>query len=394
MYEAFFGLKEKPFGIVPNTDYLYFSPSHKEALTFLEYGLMDNVGAILLTGDVGIGKTTLIRYVIKHYCSDLVAPVIYNTNLTPEQLIETILQSLQLPAEKDSKANNFERLNVYLLEQVEQKKRVLLTIDEAQNLPRDTLEEVRMLSNLQTESQMLLQVLLVGQPELRTRIQKPELSQLAQRIAVNFHLEPLGKDETLTYIQHRLAIAGREDGIFSEDALEQIYKASKGIPRNINLICDSALVYGFGYEMQTIDTDVIDQVLADKNKIGLECIKPSAQQPVSTAMNGSNFSSGMHQFSNTDLKIIKKLKSFETQLADFQKHIKHRVGDLAKQVENVQNELTSSLTDLVRTERKRNEELLIQNQELANQYEELNKKHRQLIKRLNDDQPFEVKSND
>lgn len=394
MYEAFFGLKEKPFGIVPNPDYLYFSPRHKEALTFLEYGLMDNVGAVLLTGEIGIGKTTLLRYVINNFCTDIITPVIYNTNLSPEQLIETILQSLQLPVEKGSKANNSERLNQFLLDQLKQDKRVLLTIDEAQNLPPDTLEEVRMLSNLQTDNQMLLQVLLVGQPEFRARIQQPELSQLAQRIAVNFHLEALEQAESLAYIQHRLSVAGRDDSLFTDEALVQIYQASKGIPRNINLICDSALVYGFGYEMQTIGTEVIDQVLADKNKIGLEFIQPVAPQPEAGAANGNGVGNGKVQYTNNDIKIIKKLKTFEIQFAEFQRRIQRRVNELTKKVDHIQNELTNSLTELVVTERNRNEELLVQNQKLANQYEELNNKHRQLIKRLNDDQPFEVKSND
>jgi general secretion pathway protein A len=388
MYEAFFGLKEKPFGIVPNPDYLYFSPRHKEALTFLEYGLMDNVGAVLLTGEIGIGKTTLIRYVINNFCSDIITPVIYNTNLSPEQLIEAILQSLRLPVEKDIKSYNYETLNQFLLDQLKQEKRVVLTIDEAQNMPPSTLEEVRMLSNLQTDSQMLLQVLLVGQPEFRARLQQPELSQLAQRIAVNFHLEALEQAESLAYIEHRLSVAGRDDSLFTNEALIQIYQASKGIPRNINLICDSALVYGFGYEMQTIGTDVIDQVLADKNKIGLEFIQPKTPQPVAGAHNGKV------QYTSGDINIIKKLRTFEIQFAEFQSRIQRRVNELSKKVDNIQNELTNSLTELVHAERSRNEKLLVQNQKLVSQYEELNNKHRQLIKRRNTDQPFEVKSND
>jgi general secretion pathway protein A len=391
MYEAFFGLKEKPFGIVPNPDYLYFSPRYKEALTFLEYGLMDNVGAVLLTGEIGIGKTTLIRYVINNFGSDIVAPVIYNTNLSPEQLIETILQTLRLPAEKGSKPNNLERLNQFLLEQNEQNKRVLLTIDEIQNLSLDTLEEVRMLSNLQTDSKMLLQVLLVGQPEFRARIQRPELSQLAQRIAVNYHLEALEQDEAMAYIQHRLSIAGREDPLFTDEALVQIYQASKGIPRNINLICDSALVYGFGYEMQTIGTDVIDQVLADKNKIGLEFL----QSPASHPQTGDGNDNSKAQFTtNNNGEILNTIKSLEVQFAEFQRRIQRRVGELSKKVDNIQHELTDTLTELVMVERTRNEKLLVQNNKLTNQYKELNNKHRQLIKRLNDHQPFEVKSND
>jgi general secretion pathway protein A len=388
MYEAFFGLKEKPFGIVPNPDYLYFSPRYKEALTFLEYGLMDNVGAVLLTGEIGIGKTTLLRYVINNYCSDIITPVIYNTNLSPEQLIEAILQSLHLAVGKDSKSHNYETLNQFLLTQLKQGKRVVLIIDEAQNLPPGTLEEVRMLSNLQTDSQMLLQVLLVGQPEFRARLQQPELSQLAQRIAVNFHLEALEQAESLAYIQHRLSVAGRDDSLFTNEALVQIHQASKGIPRNINLICDSALVYGFGYEMQTIGTEVIDQVLADKNKIGLGFIQPKTPQPKAEA------GSGKVQHTNDHINIIKKLKTFEIQFAEFKGRIQRRVNELSKKVDNIQNELTNSLTELVLAERSRNEKLLVQNQKLVSQYEELNNKHRQLIKRLNTDQPFEVKSND
>jgi general secretion pathway protein A len=394
MYEAFFGLKEKPFGIVPNPDYLYFSPRYKEALTFLEYGLMDNVGAVLLTGEIGIGKTTLIRYAINNLCSDsdIIAPVIYNTNLSPEQLIETILQSLQLPVEKGSKADNFQQLNQFLLDQSEENKRVLLTIDEVQNLPPDTLEEVRMLSNLQTDSQMLLQVLLVGQPEFRTRIQKPELSQLAQRIAVNYHLEALEQAETMAYIQHRLSIAGRKKSLFTDEALVQIYQASKGIPRNINLICDSALVYGFGYEMQTIGTEVIDQVLADKNKIGLEFLQPTALQPEAGNVNGND--GGKIRIANDNGKIITKLKTYEIQFAEFQRHVQHRVGELSKRIDKIQHELTSSLKELVLVERNRNEELLAQYNKLTSQYKELNNKHRRLIKQLNGNPPFEVKLND
>ena len=390
MYEAFFGFKEKPFDIVPNPDYLYFSPRHKEALTYLEYGLMDNVGTILLTGDIGIGKTTLIRYVINNFCTDIITPVIYNTNLNPGQLIETILQSLQLPAEKDSKAKNSETLNQYLLEQVAQQKRVLLTIDEAQNLPPDTLEEVRMLSNLQNDEQMLLQVLLVGQPEFKTRIQKEKLSQLAQRIAVNYHLEALDQAEALAYIQHRLSIAGRDDAIFTDSALEQIYQAAKGIPRNINLICDSALVYGFGYEMQSIGTEVIDQVLADKNKIGLECIQTAPSERMATASNGS----GITFNRNIEILIQRKTKLFESQLAEFQRKVQGRISELANKVDNLQNQLTNSLTELVQAERKRNGELLIQNQQLIKECNELKKSHRRNTNQGNNQRPIKLKANE
>ena len=279
-------------------------------------------------------------------------------------------------------------LNKFLLDQLDQDTRVVLTIDEAQNLPHDTLEEVRMLSNLQTDAQMLLQVLLVGQPEFKTRIQKEELSQLAQRVAVNYHLEALDQAESLAYIQHRFSIAGRDDAIFTDSALEQIYQASKGIPRNINLICDSALVYGFGYEMQSIGTEVINQVLADKNKIGLECIQPSPSQPVATAGTGITFNR------NIEILIQKKLKLFESQLVEFQRKVQRRVSDLTNKVDNLQNQLTNSLTELVQAERKRNGELLIKNQQLNQQYDKLKKKHQQTTNNRNNHRPIKLKANE
>ena len=269
MYEEFYKLKEKPFQIVPNPDYLYLSPGHKNALTFLEYGLTESTGFVLLTGEIGAGKTTLIRYLLNQIESDMEIAVVFNTNVNSEQLLNLILQEFELEAHQDNKAKNLEALNSFLIGQYAERRRVLLIIDEAQNLTNDALEEVRMLSNVQSDDQVLMQIMLVGQPELRARLKNPALVQFSQRVAVNYHLQALSREETTEFILFRLKKAGSTSQIFTSNAIEMIYKASTGIPRTINLICDSALVYGFADELQTIDTPVLETVINELGVIGL-----------------------------------------------------------------------------------------------------------------------------
>lgn len=270
MYTEHFGLTEKPFNLVPNPSYLFLSTKHANALTFLEYGLTEQAGFVMLTGEVGIGKTTLVRHLLNQIESKMDVGVIFNTNVLSGDLILLILNEFEIPYPDDiSKAKALEALYEYLIRQFSSGRKVLLIIDEAQNLSDEVLEEIRMLSNLQTDEEMLLQIMIVGQPQLRNKISHPRLEQFAQRIAVSFHLSAMTHSETGEYIAHRMEKAGGHPGIFTEDAVNKIFEASGGIPRTINLLCDAALVYGFADGKNVIDPETVDQVIEDKGGIGV-----------------------------------------------------------------------------------------------------------------------------
>jgi len=264
MYTQFYGFTEKPFTLIPNPEFLYLSPDHKNALTHLEYGLSEGQSFIMLSGDIGTGKTTLVRYLLDHADDDLDVAMVFNTNVDADQLLILILQELDLPVSHNDKAGMIDTLFQYLIEKFSAGRRVLIVIDEAQNLDGGALEEVRMLSNLQSNEHILLQVMLVGQPELRDTIESPALAQLNQRIAVRFHLKALTEDETVKYIRYRLQKAGGRADLFGDDAMALIFQASQGVPRLINKLCDAALVYGYADSLKHIDHSTVEQVLQDQ----------------------------------------------------------------------------------------------------------------------------------
>lgn len=261
MYEKFYNLTTKPFQMVPNPSFLYLSGLHRNALTYLEYGIMERVGFVLLTGEVGTGKTTLIRYLLDKLPVNAVPALLFNTNVNGEQLIRLILHEFEVePVE--SKAGNIDLLQQYLIGRFAAGKNPVLIIDEAQNLTDEALEEVRMLFNLQTDEEMLLQVILVGQPELQKRLSSPQLIQLRQRVAASYHLTALSEEESAAYISSRLVKAGGDSSLFTKEAVAAVFKASGGIPRTINLLCDAALVYGFADEVARIDPAIIEQIVS------------------------------------------------------------------------------------------------------------------------------------
>ena len=261
-YENFFGLREKPFELVPNPDFLFLSGTHKRALTYINYGLMENVGFILLTGEVGSGKTTLIRDFIKRHDETLTLAKVFNTRVDTEQLLSMINEDYGLDSRRKGKVQLLKDLNAFLIKEYEEGRHALLVIDEAQNLTPDVLEEVRMLSNLETDSSKLLQIVLAGQPELQATLARAELRQLRQRISVVCHLAPLTRAEVQEYIYHRLDIAGNRRALqFTADALDGIHRSSGGIPRLVNIICNFLLLTACAEKVREVNAAMVDDTV-------------------------------------------------------------------------------------------------------------------------------------
>ncbi len=246
MYNKFFGFKEKPFKLVPNPAYFYLSKSHEEALAHLNYAISQGDGFVEITGEVGTGKTTLCRAFLDSLNGTVEAAYIFNPKLGPKQLLRTINEEFGIKSEADNTKNLIDTLNIFLMQKKASGKKVILLIDEAQNLNRNVLEQLRLLSNLETNQNKLLQIILVGQPELSQVLYSHELRQLGQRITLSYQLGPLTFNESKEYIQHRIGIAANKAAIkFDRAAYRQIYKYSKGIPRLINIVCDRSLLTAF-----------------------------------------------------------------------------------------------------------------------------------------------------
>jgi putative secretion ATPase (PEP-CTERM system associated) len=264
MYETFFNLQRKPFDLLPNSEFLFLSRSHKRAITYLDYGIREHSGFILLTGEIGSGKTTIIRNLIKKQPERVVLSKIFNTRVNNDQLLAMINDDFNLPVQGKDKIALLRDLNDFLIEQYTLGNKPTLIIDEAQNLSPEILEEIRMLSNLETDEAKLLQIILVGQPELRKTLSLPNLLQLRQRISINCHINPLTRAEMEEYILHRLQIAGNRDAVqLTEDALNAIFKYSRGIPRLVNIICDFLMLSAFSEERSGIDEDMVIDIISD-----------------------------------------------------------------------------------------------------------------------------------
>lgn len=267
MYTKHFGLTAKPFSLTPNPDALFQSSHHSMGLTYLEYGLKEKMGFTLLTGEVGTGKTTLLRSILRTLDDEVEVAEIFNTNVSSGELIRLILQEFAVSSTGADKTGNLHLLNNFLIDQYAKGRRCLLVIDEAQNLSLEAMEEVRMLSNLSTETDILLQIILAGQPELKQVLSQPNMRQLAQRISVAYHLEALDAAESEGYIRHRLILAGDEQAeLFDPSAVTMVHEHSRGIPRMINIICDAALVYAYADDKKRVEGDIVKQVLRDRQE--------------------------------------------------------------------------------------------------------------------------------
>jgi general secretion pathway protein A len=270
MYTKFYGLDQRPFILSADPEFFYLSGVHNLALTHLEYGLVHNVGFIALTGEVGAGKTTLLKYFFTKVRKALDIALLFNTNLDPDGFLEMLAKEFELTPFSRRKSDVIEALFRHFMDQYARGQRCVIVVDEAQNLPAETFEELRMLSNLEPGNDFLLQVILVGQPQLRERLAQPALRQLAQRISVIFHLAPLMASEVDSYIRHRLKVAGHRGNnpLFQADAVERVALVSGGIPRVINAVCDAALAYGYADGLEQVGGAVIDRVVAENPLLG------------------------------------------------------------------------------------------------------------------------------
>lgn len=267
MYLSFYQLKKEPFHITPDPEFLYLSPSHRQALGSVIYGIVQRKGFIAITGEVGVGKTTILRsYLDRAEREQLKIIYVFNSNVSFGGLVKTLHRELgSTPRENLNVYDMVDQLHAILIEEYRQGRNVALIVDEAQNMPIATLENLRMLSNLETSKDKLIQILLVGQPEFDSKLELHELRQLKQRIAIRCKILPLTRGESRDYIGHRLAKASRKKQIkvFSRGAMSLIVKHSKGIPRILNVLCDNSLITGFGYQQKVVSTRIVKEIIAD-----------------------------------------------------------------------------------------------------------------------------------
>ena len=269
MYEAFYGLREKPFSILPDPDLIYWGKTHRLAFGMLEFGVMNNAGFTVITGEIGSGKTTLVRHLLKKLDPKVInVGLISNTPRGREELLQWILMSLDQPFDGEFGVL-IKRFQDFLYSQYRKRHRTIVIVDEAQNLGEDALESLRMLSNINVDKYQFLQLILIGQPQLKELLCRPNLVQFAQRVSSDFHLRPLPQSEVAKYINFRVTAVGSKVNLFTEGACKMVAEASQGVPRVINILCDTALVYGFSTGAQKIDRDLMGLVIEDKRNYGI-----------------------------------------------------------------------------------------------------------------------------
>src|SRR3989475_8280324 len=262
MYLNFYGLNEKPFNPTPDPRFLYMSPGHREALAQLHYGTQERKGFIVLTGKVGTGKTTLLQALRRRLDGDTAVSYVFHSTLPFDGILEYILEDLGISKPEESQARRLIALNNFLIERERAGQNTVLVIDEAQNLGAATLEQIRLLSNFETSTTKLLQILLVGQPELKAKLNRPELHQLKQRVGLRCQIPPLTLEEARAYIRTRLRIAGARDlGLFADSAVDRISAYAGGIPRLINTVCDHCLLFGYADQKRRIDRPIVNQAI-------------------------------------------------------------------------------------------------------------------------------------
>jgi general secretion pathway protein A len=264
VYLEYYGLKQPPFDLTPNPRFLFHSGKHREAFNHLLYGIRERKGFVQLTGEVGAGKTTLCRALLEQLDGKFSTALILNPVLSADELMKAIATEFGLDVKGRDRLETVATIGEFLLKQIEQARETVLIVDEAQNLTEDLLEQVRLLSNIETDDRKLLQIVLMGQPELRGRLNSPRLRQLRQRITVRYHLMPLSRFETGQYIQHRLELAGSKGvPFFTQPAIWRVFNYSKGVPRLVNAVCDKALLAGFVAQSDRINYQMVGRAIRE-----------------------------------------------------------------------------------------------------------------------------------
>lgn len=280
MYTKFFGLTKKPFSLIPDPSFLYLSPKHRKALATLQYGLVSQAGFTVITGEIGSGKTTLVRSLLDKLQNDCEVGLITNTHSAFGDLLTWVLAAFKIDSKASNKAERYQAFVNFINDKSNTNTHVVLIVDEAQNMDIQTLEELRLLSNINVNQEIMLQLVLVGQPELVDKLNQPELVQFSQRISIEYHLYPLSYKETEEYIHYRLKVAGSPDKIFQASACAALYYYSGGIPRLINNLGDLALVFAFAADKETINWKLIVDVISERTTGGIKrfenkvCLSP------------------------------------------------------------------------------------------------------------------------
>jgi len=265
MYLEFFGLREYPFQLTPDSDFMYLSESHAQAKAAMDYSIWNRDGFVVVTGEVGTGKTTLIQKLLSELDAQILVAKIFQTQLNEVEFLQAVLNEFGIKAFNANKVELLDLLNNFFIDQFVQSKQLVLVVDEAQNLSYRVLEEIRMLSGLETQKEKMLHVILVGQPELRNKLESPDMYQLLQRIRLRFHLEPLKKKDVELYVKHRVAIAGAEKELFDRDTFELIFDFTGGVPRLINTLCDTALTFAFADSVESVKAKTIRHAVKELN---------------------------------------------------------------------------------------------------------------------------------
>lgn len=302
MYNKFYGFIENPFNMTPNSRFFFASARHTEAISTLIYAIEQRKGFVVITGDIGSGKTTVCRALLNQLSAQTETALITNTHISGRDLLCMVLEDLGIEYQPGSKSRLLSQLNQYLIAQLRMDRNVVLIVDEAQNLTPSVLEEVRMLSNLETEHEKLIQIIFLGQPELKKKLANPRLEQLRQRIAVFYHLTPLNLEEAKEYIRHRLKIASNSDReYFTEGALDLICKFTNGVPRLLNQICDSALLTGFIAGVGLIDEKIADEVIRESPAMQI------TPRPMTSSQKMDTFEKEKYEKESLNIKIPDKI---------------------------------------------------------------------------------------